>query len=100
MAKFRDPIVKENDANATTDDWFIFRYAEVLLTFAEAKAELGTITQGDLDNSINLLRARLDEPGNFTMGRLTLNPPTDPNALINGQPRTDMLYPLLYIIKA
>jgi hypothetical protein len=100
MAKFRDPIVKENDANATTDDWFIFRYAEVLLTFAEAKAELGTITQGDLDNSINLLRARLDEPGNFTMGRLTLNPPTDPNALINGQPRYGyVVSPLIYELR-
>jgi hypothetical protein len=100
MAKFRDPIVKENDANATTDDWFIFRYAEVLLTYAEAKAELGTITQGDLDNSINLLRGRLDEPGIFTMGRLTLNPPADPNAIINGQPRYGYaISPLLYEIR-
>ncbi len=41
-----------------TTDAPIFRLGEVLLNFAEAKAELGTITQGDLDNSINMLRAR------------------------------------------
>jgi hypothetical protein len=36
----------------------IFRYAEVLLMYAEAKAELGSITNTDLDNTINLLRER------------------------------------------
>jgi hypothetical protein len=40
----------------------IMRYAEVLLNFAEAKAELETLTQGDLDQSINLLRARVGMP--------------------------------------
>lgn len=38
------------------------RYAEVLLNYAEAKAELGTLTQADLDESINLLRDRVDMP--------------------------------------
>lgn len=37
----------------------IFRYAEVLLIYAEAKAELGSITQEDLDKSVNLLRDRV-----------------------------------------
>ena len=37
----------------------IFRYAEVLLNFAEAKAELGLITQADIDISIKLLRDRV-----------------------------------------
>ncbi|MBO9620632.1 MAG: RagB/SusD family nutrient uptake outer membrane protein [Niabella sp.] len=41
----------------------IFRYAEVLLNFAEARAELGTLTQGDLNNSIKLLRGRVGMPG-------------------------------------
>lgn len=36
----------------------IFWLAEVLLNYAESSAELGTLTQADLDNSINLLRAR------------------------------------------
>jgi hypothetical protein len=37
----------------------IFRYTEALLIFAEAKAELGTITQADIDRSINLIRDRV-----------------------------------------
>lgn len=40
----------------------IYRYAEALLNFAEAKAELGTITQQDLDISINKLRKRVGMP--------------------------------------
>jgi len=40
----------------------IFRYAEALLIFAEAKAELGSITQADLDISINKLRDRVGMP--------------------------------------
>jgi len=51
----------------------IYRYAEVLLNFAEAKAELGTLTQADLDKSINLLRARVDMPP------LNIAPVPDPN---------------------
>ncbi|MCF0074322.1 RagB/SusD family nutrient uptake outer membrane protein [Dyadobacter sp. CY261] len=40
----------------------VYRYAEVLLTYAEAKAELGTLTQDDLDKSVNLIRARVQMP--------------------------------------
>lgn len=41
----------------------VYRYGEVLLNFAEAKAESGTITQDDIDNSINKLRDRVGMPG-------------------------------------
>ncbi|PCH69793.1 MAG: RagB/SusD family nutrient uptake outer membrane protein [Bacteroidales bacterium] len=37
----------------------VLRYGEVLLNYAEAKAELGNITQTELDESINLLRDRV-----------------------------------------
>lgn len=40
----------------------VFRYAEILLTYAEAKAELGTLTQADVDKSINLIRKRVGMP--------------------------------------
>lgn len=40
----------------------VYRYAEVLLAYAEAKAELGTLTQDDLDKSVNLIRARVGLP--------------------------------------
>lgn len=36
-----------------------FRYAEALLNYAEAKAELGTLNQADVDATINLLRDRV-----------------------------------------
>lgn len=57
----------EQNQGSSTDrygkiDGMVFRYAEVLLNFAEAKAELGTLTQADLDNSINLIRARAGMP--------------------------------------
>jgi hypothetical protein len=37
----------------------IYRYGEVLLNYAEALAELETLTQNDLDLSVNLLRDRV-----------------------------------------
>jgi hypothetical protein len=40
----------------------IFRYAEALLNYAEARAELGEITQADLDMTINKLRDRVGMP--------------------------------------
>ncbi len=40
----------------------IFRYAEALLNYAEAKAELGQLTQDDADISINQLRDRVQMP--------------------------------------
>lgn len=51
----------------------IFRYAEVLLTYAEAKAELETLTQSDIDNSINLIRTRVQMPG-LDMAQANANP--------------------------
>lgn len=45
--------------NRDFNDIHILRYAEILLTYAEAKMEQGTLTQDDIDNTINLLRARV-----------------------------------------
>jgi hypothetical protein len=47
------------NANASTYDFFIFRYAETLLIEAEARAELGTCTQATLDLTVNKLRDRV-----------------------------------------
>ena len=49
-------------SNNSFNDIIFFRYAEALLVFAEAKAELGTLTQADLDKSINKLRERVGMP--------------------------------------
>jgi len=43
-------------------DLVIFRSAEVFLNFAEAKAELGILTQADLDRSVKKLRDRVGMP--------------------------------------
>jgi hypothetical protein len=52
----------QQSTDLSTQALIYFRYAEALLNFAEAKAELGTLTQADLDKSINLLRDRVNMP--------------------------------------
>lgn len=54
--------VPYNAYNKSPNDWPLFRAAEVYLNFAEAKAELGTLTQDDLDISVNLIRDRASMP--------------------------------------
>ena len=49
-------------SNKSYTDFPLFRTAEVYLNFAEAKAELGTLTQADLDKSINKIRERAKMP--------------------------------------
>lgn len=51
-----------NSSAASYNDLPLFRMAEIYLNYAEAKAELGEITQGDLDISINKIRARAKMP--------------------------------------
>lgn len=54
---------KDHDgASKGTSDWPLMRSAEVFLNYAEAKAELGTVTQQDLDISVNKLRSRAGMP--------------------------------------
>jgi hypothetical protein len=50
----------------------IYRYGEVLLNCAEAKAELGTLSQADLDLTINELRNRVQMPP-MSMGMANSN---------------------------
>lgn len=54
----------------------IFRYAEILLIYAEAKAELGECVQEDLDKSVNLLRKRVGMP-NMVITDLKKDPKSD-----------------------
>ena len=54
-------------------DFPVYRYAEVLLIYAEAKAELNELTQGDLDASVNLLRQRVGLP-NLDMAAANADP--------------------------
>ncbi len=75
--------VYENNAayatyNVSSTPAIILRFGEALLNYAEAKAELGTITQADLDMSINLLRDRVGMP------HMTLEVPMDPRYANDG----------------
>ena len=46
-------------ATTSTSDFALFRYAEVLLNYAEAKAELGILTDADVALAIDPIRARV-----------------------------------------
>lgn len=64
----------EMDKNNTTScDLPEFRYAEVLLNLAEAKAELETLNQSDIDKTINALRDRVNMP-HLSMATANSNP--------------------------
>ena len=66
--------------NSSVTPAITMRFAEALLNFAEATAELGggTISQTDLDMSINLLRDRVGMP------HLDANPAMDPKYAADG----------------
>ena len=77
--KGRSSDLAQFNADKSDLDLFIFRYAEVLLNYAEAKYELtGSLTIAELDKSINLIRDRVGMP------HLTTNPDADPNAVNYG----------------
>lgn len=50
-----------------------YRYAEILLNYIEAKAELGQITQGDIDKTIKKLRDRVGMP-NLILNNIESDP--------------------------
>ena len=63
LYKFLSENPTENSRGRFGADWHIIRYAEVLLIYAEARFEQkGSISDADLDASINLLRDRAGMP--------------------------------------
>jgi hypothetical protein len=69
LAKSADPDYDEQiTVTGSIKARIIFRYAEALLVYAEARAELGELTQADLDMTVNKLRDRVGMP------HLTLDP--------------------------
>ncbi|MDR0844919.1 MAG: RagB/SusD family nutrient uptake outer membrane protein [Tannerella sp.] len=84
--KFRSPLLIQQEANKSTYDWFIYRYAEVLLIYAEAKVELGECTQDVLDKTVNKLRDRVEMP------HLTTSPEVDPLVVNYGYTISPLLY--------
>ena len=68
-----DDVGVDGGAN-NTNDIAIFRYAEVLLNYAEAKAELGTLTDADWAQTVGALRARAGITGGLTSLPTTVDP--------------------------
>ncbi len=60
---FKGAVLAQEYRKGETDD-ILIRYEEVLLSLAEAKAILGTLTQADLDKTVNVIR---DRAGMFPM---------------------------------
>ncbi len=67
------------------NDLPLFRTAEVYLNYAEAKAELGTLTQADLDMSIKKIRDRVGMP-NIDMAAANANPDPYLTSAVTGYP--------------
>lgn len=65
----------KNDANMKDEsDIPLFRLGEVFLNYAEAKAELGTLTQNDIDETVNALRKRVGMKGMLNLEKANANP--------------------------
>ena len=64
VIKFLMDDVSLDGVDNNENNSILFRYAEVLLNYAEAKAELGTLTDEDWSKTIGVLRAR----GGITTG--------------------------------
>ena len=76
IAKYDNPdelaLGDRNNIGKQYTDCPLYWISVVYLNYAEAKAELGTLTQSDLDKSVNLLMERAGLPG------LTTAPEADP----------------------
>lgn len=64
---------KYDSYQSSENDMPVFRAAEVYLNHAESLAELGTLTQADLDQSINKIRERVGMPS-LDLEAANLNP--------------------------
>lgn len=56
---WKGAVLNANEWRNGSTDEVLIRYEEGLLALAEAKAILGTINQGDLDKTVNLIRSRV-----------------------------------------
>ncbi|MBO7070059.1 MAG: RagB/SusD family nutrient uptake outer membrane protein [Bacteroidales bacterium] len=79
ITKYTIDDVACNVYGANGNDIPVMRYAEVLLNYAEAKAELGTLTDDDWKNTIGALRRR----AGITGGNLDTKPTAVDNYLKN-----------------
>ena len=68
-------LTTPGDQDIASDiDLIIWRTAEIYLNYAEALADLGTLTQDDLDKSVNLLRKRAGVTAGINLAEANANP--------------------------
>ena len=68
-------LTTPGDQDIASDiDLIIWRTAEIYLNYAEALADLGTLTQADLDMSVNLLRKRAGVTAGINLAEANANP--------------------------
>ena len=73
ITKYTIPDAAYDVYGANNNDMPVMRYAEVLLNYAEAKAELGTLTNKDWERTIGALRARAGITGGLTTKPTTID---------------------------
>lgn len=74
LCKFTLDDVQYDNVDVCDNNAIVFRYAEVLLNYAEAKAELGTLTDADWSNTIGVLRARAGITGGLDTKPTVVDP--------------------------
>src|SRR5690606_11817387 len=98
-----NPPPSDFTSNKNQIDYPVFRYSEALLNWIEAKAELadlgaGTVSQGDLDKSVNAIRNRPLAPEATAKG-VVLTAPLEIGNLPDDPARDADVSPLLWEIR-
>lgn len=83
-----DAGVAYDGSSKSENDIPVIRAAEVYLNYAEAMAELGTISQADLDLSIKPIRERVGMP-NIDLAKANASPDPFLEAPLTGYPNVD-----------
>lgn len=79
-----------NSYGLVSDNIFPYlRYAEILMSYVEAKNELGTVTQEDLDKTINLVRARAYNGSNIQYPKVTMASQSELRKIIRMERRAE-----------
>lgn len=94
LRKFvKDNWADYNSNGNVSDNCFPYlRYAEILMTYIEAKNELGSVTQEDLDKTINLVRARAYNGTGIQYPRVTVVPQTTLRKIIRMERRSEFAF--------
>ena len=91
-------VPAQYQSQTNNNDAPVMRLAEVVLNWVEAKAELGTITQADLDASINAIRNRPLDATAIALG-VQKTAPLSLAAIPNDPDRDADVSPLLWEIR-